>query len=353
MHSNLRFFTTSLSLAALIAATACSSTDDTDNTDEVTGECEAVTEGVIPDMFIDGSLDSDIEVVDCELTDGTQSSCYRIVIAGLPTNHDTGPYCPVSIDDGPEAGGKWPAMGQLWDLDGAFIENLAEFYGDDGWQLFDPETGLVNRASSPEDCEVAAQGGSGELGYTNICIDCSVEALGGPVLNEMLIPVVPVMAATPTELDQVAPGITVNGVRISFPAGLDNILDAYQIAALDDCGGHTNNADGYHYHESAGCAFEVDQCDEHAPLLGYARDGYAIHTMTDAAGVEPGDLDACRGHTDDLRGYHYHAAGEGENAFIGCLSGVLAVDGDSLAGGGGGGPGGPGGPGGDDGGPPN
>ena len=326
-------------ILTLWAMTGCSNAEEStgdgteDSTGDETEDCEPIVEGVDPEMFVVGSLDSDIEVVDCELTDGTQSSCYRIVIAGLPTNHDTGPYCPTTIDDGAEAGGKWPAMGQLWDIDGAFIENLAEFYDDDGWDLYDPDTRLVNRVYTPEDCEIAAQGGSGELGYTNICIDCSIDALGGPVLNEHLIPVVPVMADVPTELEQVAPGVTVNGVRISFPAGLDNILDAYQIAALDDCGGHTNNADGYHYHEASGCALEVEQCDGHAPLLGYARDGYAIHTMTDAEGVEPADLDPCRGHVDDLRGYHYHAAGEGENAFIGCLSGLLAVNGDSLAGG--------------------
>ncbi len=313
-----------------------------DSTGEGT-ECDPITEGLKPEMFVAGSLDSEIEIVDCTLVDGTETSCYRVAISGLPTNHEMGPYCPISVDDGPEAGGKWPAMGMLQDVDGPFIANLAAFYGDDGWDMFDPETGLVNRVFTTEDCEGAAQGGSGDLGYTNICIDCTLDALGGPVINENLIPVQPIMADVPTELEQVSPGVALNGVRIAFPAGLDNILEAYQIAALDDCGGHANNADGYHYHEASGCAFEVEQCDGHSPLIGYARDGYAIHTREDSEGVEPSDLDPCRGHDDALRGYHYHAAGEGENAFIGCLSGVLAENGDSLnnGGGGGGGGGGP------------
>ncbi|MEL6543277.1 MAG: YHYH protein [Myxococcota bacterium] len=287
-------------------------------------------------------LNSPITEVDCTFVDGTQTRCYRIEVAGLPTNHATGPYCPETIDDGPEAGGKWPTDGQLWDVDGAFIMGLATFYDDPGWDnLWDADSRLVNRVFTPEDCERAAQANSG---FLNICIDCTIEALGGPVVHEYLLPVVPTMAPEPSAIDNTAPGVSIGGVRISFPANLDAILGDYQIAALDDCGGHTNNADGYHYHESTGCMLEVAQCDGHGSLLGYALDGFAIHSMTDAAGVEPADLDGCRGHTDAQRGYHYHAAGEGENMFIGCLSGVLVEGGDSLAAGGGGGrPGGPGG----------
>ena len=53
--------------------------------------------------------------------------------------------------------------------------------------------------------------------------------------------------------------------------------------------------------------------------------------MNNPDGNEPTDLDPCRGHTDDLRGHRYPALAEGENAFIGRLSGLLAENGDSLA----------------------
>ena len=46
--------------------------------------------------------------------------------------------------------------------------------------------------------------------------------------------------------------------------------------------------------------------------------------MLDENGLEESDLDTCRGHTDDTRGYHYHSAGPGENAFIGCFTGEIA-----------------------------
>ncbi|MEI8624530.1 hypothetical protein P4S67_09615 [Pseudoalteromonas sp. B137] len=42
--------------------------------------------------------------------------------------------------------------------------------------------------------------------------------------------------------------------------------------------------------------------------------------MRDTSGKEE-SLDECRGNTDEVRGYHYHAASPSENMFIGCLHG--------------------------------
>ena len=69
-------------------------------------------------------------------------------------------------------------------------------------------------------------------------------------------------------------------------------------------------------------------------IIGYAADGYGIYAMKDAQGNEAIELDECRGQTDDVRGYHYHAASPSENMFIGCLSGESI----QTAGGGGGPP---------------
>ena len=56
--------------------------------------------------------------------------------------------------------------------------------------------------------------------------------------------------------------------------------------------------------------------------MGFALDGYGIFAMLDATGFEETDLDECRGHSDDTRGYHYHSASAGENMFIGCFHGA-------------------------------
>ncbi|MCH9687916.1 MAG: YHYH protein [Deltaproteobacteria bacterium] len=317
---------------------ADSTTTQSSGADSTTAGCSVVGEGPQPGQFLAGSLISDITEEPCTLADGTQTMCYRIEIAGEPSNHDVGPYCPRSIDDGPDDVGLWPDSGVLHDVDGAFVTDLATFYNDDTWQLYDPVTGDVNVTDTQEACLAAAMPNAPEE-YLNYCVECTIADVGGPVSDAYLIPIEPVASDTPTEIEEIPPGVSLNGVRIEFPANTEIILAAYNIAPLDDCGGHVNNGIGYHYHESTGCVAGVEQCDGHAPLMGYAQDGYAIHEMAAEGGEEPADLDECRGHTDDLRGYHYHAASGGENMFIGCFRGVL-VEGVGGGPGGGGPPGG-------------
>jgi len=188
--------------------------------------------------------------------------------------------------------------------------------------LYDEQTGLVNVTDTPESCLAAAQLNPPEE-WWNHCIECTIEGVGGPIPIVHTIPIVPVPRETIAELGNTFPGVSLNGVGLSFPADIDGILATFNIAALDDCGGHVNNAISYHYHGATGCWHEIAQADEHAALIGYAMDGYAIHSMTNLDGGEPTNLDECRGHTDDLRGFHYHAASPGENMFIGCFHGEV------------------------------
>ena len=99
------------------------------------------------------------------------------------------------------------------------------------------------------------------------------------------------------------------------------ILGSYTIAALDDCGGHINQHQGYHYHSTTGCTDTPASDDGYALLIGYAADGYAIYSMKDAKGKEAESLDQCRGTSDAVRGYHYRAASPSKNMIIGCLHG--------------------------------
>ena len=54
--------------------------------------------------------------------------------------------------------------------------------------------------------------------------------------------------------------------------------------------------------------------------------GYGLYANTDANGNEYSDLDAARGHYDEVRGYHYHVDKAGNNNFINGLRGVYATD---------------------------
>jgi hypothetical protein len=292
-----------------------------------------VVSGVNFNNFLAGSIAGDVTEIDCTLTDGSVSRCYQFEVIGEPMDHGAGPYCPRTIDDGPELTGKWMDNGELVDLTGEYVANLSQRYGE-GWLLHDPNTGLVNVTDTPESCLAAAQLNPPEQ-WWNYCIECTIDGVGGPVPLQITIPIVPVPRQVIAELGNTFPGVSLNGIGLSFPADIDGILATFNIAALDDCGGHVNNAISYHYHGAAGCSHEIAQPDNHGAMIGYAMDGYAIYAMTDLDGVEPDDLDECRGHTDQLRGYHYHAASPGENMFIGCFSGEVAV----VEGGGGGGQG--------------
>ena len=99
-------------------------------------------------------------------------------------------------------------------------------------------------------------------------------------------------------------------------------LAAYTIAPFDDAGGHINPYNGYHYHAVTGHTKEIKQPDGHAPLIGYIMDGYGLYAHSNEDGSVPNDLDECGGHSDDIRGYHYHASAAADNQIIKAFRGV-------------------------------
>jgi hypothetical protein len=306
-----------------------------DTSDTSVAECVTPTgPGLVASYFLAGGLDGAITTVACTLDNGTQTTCYQITTVGAPADHEVGPFCPRSIYDTAADAGIWLSDGDVYDLDGDFIVGLAEFYGDAAWQLYDPITGDVKVTSTQAGCEAAAQPNVAAA-YNNYCVECSLDYFGGGVTETTLIPVTPVARPTPAELGNGFIGLAFNGVQFEAPAPVAVILAAHTIAAFDDCGGHVNPVAGYHYHAATGCSKEVAQCDGHAPLIGYALDGYGIYAMSASGAPEPSDLDACRGHSDAARGYHYHSASAGENMFIGCYMGrVVGTTTDPGPGGG-------------------
>ena len=65
---------------------------------------------VDPSLFLDGALIGSAETVECTLSGGTHTTCYRLTIAGAPADKDTspeGPYCPPHIDSTADEGGTW------------------------------------------------------------------------------------------------------------------------------------------------------------------------------------------------------------------------------------------------------
>lgn len=316
--------------------TADTGTEDTASADTGSAACVAGS-AMDPALFLAGGLATPITEESCTLSSGATTTCYKLLIKGAPADHAVGPFCPRNITDGAEAAGIWIESGEVYDVTGAFIANLATFYNDPAWQLYDTATGAVRVTDTQAACEAAARPDV-DPAYNNYCVECSLDYIGGGSTTTILIPKVPVPRATPGEIGNAGSvGAAFNGVAFDPPAPVAAILGAHTIAAFDDCGGHVNLAAGYHYHAATGCSTAYPTCDEHAPLIGFAVDGYPIYAMTGADGLEPADLDACRGHEDATRGYHYHAAGAGENLIVGCLHGDYVA---TAGPGGGGGPGG-------------
>lgn len=270
--------------------------------------------------------------VNCSLSNSETSTCYKITISGFPADrNEIGPFCPKTIDTNSSSAGKWFNNGVLYDLNGKFIQNLAVFYNDSAWRLYE-DNGSVKITSTQTSCEAAARPNV-DIQYNNYCVECDINyyssAVGKGVESTYLIPKTPISASSSSPISQEGVGISLNGVKLEAAAPVNDILRAHTIAAFDDCVGHVNPIIGYHYHganHGDGSCPAIDfESDGHAGMIGYALDGYAIYGMLDKNGSEAKDLDSCRGHSDDIRGYHYHTAGAGENAFIGCFKGITAT----------------------------
>ncbi|MFA7325101.1 MAG: YHYH protein [Candidatus Kapaibacterium sp.] len=313
----------SLAIAAL-GLVACS--DD--------NGAEAPTYNVIVDvdknLFLSGGLAEPITIVSRTLSDGSTADCYKIVVNNTPSDHTMGPWCPTNISDDATAGGIWLEGGEVYDVDGEFIKNLSTFYKDNTWMMYDISTGEITKTMSKADCEAAANPNVGAE-YENYCVECLPSYLGD--MNETYyIPVTPKAASSIKEFGGPGPmssgpsvrGIAFNGVRFDAPAPVNAILGAYTLAPFDDAGGHINLQAGYHYHAATGVSTKITQSDGHAPMIGYALDGYGLFANTDAEGKEYTDLDQARGHYDEVRGYHYHVDKAGNNNFINGLRGVYA-----------------------------
>ncbi|MBW4962178.1 YHYH protein [Sulfitobacter sp. CW3] len=278
--------------------------------------------GKVAQFFATADIVAGPEVVDCTLSQGEKTECFSITLAADPQTYTPGPWCPTTISDGAEAGGIWFLDGKTVDVNGEFITQLAEIYGDTNWKLYDSETGHIRYTGTLEECQAAARPDV-DPAYQNYCVQCLPETLPEAATVTYVIPFDPVAATDMLPTAATGSGVAYNGVRLDGPAPVDAILGAYTIAPFDDCGGHVNPHVGYHYHAVTDCldaAPDVAEANGHGAQIGIAMDGQAIlpHLMAD--GSDPVGLDQCKGHTNENGTYHYHVGEAGSNAILGCLT---------------------------------
>lgn len=277
--------------------------------------------------FLAAGLSEPITIVSKTLSTGATVDCYKIVSKGTPTDHNMGPWCPSNITDDASKGGIWIESGNVYDVDGAFVKNLATFYKNTTWQMYNSTTGVITKTLTQADCQSAANPNVG-VAYKNYCVECLPSYLS-TMTKTYYIPITPVKLSSsvsfgggPGSSAPTTRGIAFNGVIFDAPAPTNAILGAYTLAPFDDAGGHINLGAGYHYHAATGMSTKIIQSDGHSAMIGYALDGFGIYERLSASGTDNIDLDASRGHYDAKRGYHYHVDKAGSNNFINSLAGA-------------------------------
>lgn len=131
------------------------------------------------------------------------------------------------------------------------------------------------------------------------------------------LPLEPKLADHVTRLPMGPIGMALNGVVFfnPFEAQGMNAVDGYSEVWLDSCCGHPQQSGVYHYHKYPTCVKSPfsDDGKQHSPVIGFAFDGFPIYGPYEEVDVMAKDLkseralDVCNGHSDDIRGYHYHA----------------------------------------------
>lgn len=293
-------------------------TETKTNADAATSEAAQLHE--LEHVFAGATTVAAPSVVDCTLSGGTQSRCFTINVKAEPADYTPGPWCPESITDGDEAGGIWLEENTVYNVDGEFLKNLATFYDDDQWQLYDEVTGAINVTDTVESCAAAARPDV-DPAYRNYCVQCLPDYMSEDASVTYTIPLVPVLLTGSTQgTRDSGSGVAFNGIRLDGPAPVEDILSNYTVAPFDDCGGHVNLHVGYHYHVATDCLLSVGQASEHGTAIGLAMDGRRIFTRFDGQGNAQTDLDKCGGHKVDGDDYHYHAGEQGSNAILNCLT---------------------------------
>lgn len=130
------------------------------------------------------------------------------------------------------------------------------------------------------------------------------------------LPLQPKLAEKITRLPMGPVGTALNGVVFFNPFEQEgmNAVEGYTEVWLDSCCGHPQQTGVYHYHKYPSCVKSpfTDDGKQHSPVIGFAFDGFPVYGPYEADGTKAMDLtstqalDACNGHSDESRGYHYH-----------------------------------------------
>ncbi len=318
MNDQSRRWVLLIALAVMLPMVSCSRASE--ETRRAADQANAHPVQVDPTFFMTEALVGEVLTEERTISDGSRVMCYVYQTRSVPIEHEMGPWSPGRIDDDKEAGGIWLRDGQVYDVDGPFVRNMAEFYDDPEWKLY-RDDGTIKVTDTKEAFEAAARPDV-DPKYHNHMVEGRPEWIE-PTITTYIIPVQPIYNLSPAPFGRGGGiGVAFNGVNFDPPAPLHAILGAHTIAPFDDAGGHLNPHAGYHYHAATGKTKQIEQPDGHAPMIGYALDGFGLYAHMDGQGHAADGLDECGGHFDETRGYHYHAGSPGSNQIIRAFRGT-------------------------------
>ncbi|MUU78419.1 YHYH protein [Winogradskyella endarachnes] len=294
---------------------ACNNDDSNDN-DGGDSSSEESTIVLNTSLFSEYSRTSDFELVDCTLSDGTVTQCYKVVYENIRETVTV--ICPENEG---EVGG----LGVYNGVDGitnpglrALDNDLWADFATDGYDIINDD-GTIN-------IQIPAGGpGSGFIeagsGISGSCLDAELDE---SYLITYYIPAYPVKTTIQTTTNSLDYwGISLDGFPFAEQPPSSASQVGVAIPGLDGCGGHPQPDGPYHYHlipqviddlledqgiTNVNCSY-IDQSSN--TILGYARDGFPMYGTEDYDGSTPDDLDDCNGHTHETDEfpdgiYHYH-----------------------------------------------
>lgn len=141
------------------------------------------------------------------------------------------------------------------------------------------------------------------------------------------LPAQPTLASSATCLGGGVIGVLTDGV-VLYDALDGEGRDAVAHELQDQCDGHPDQHNMYHYHDISSCLLK--QATGPSTLVGYALDGFGIYVERDAQGhlLTDANLDACHGRTSLVQWdgkpvlmYHYDATFEYPYT-LGCFRGT-------------------------------
>jgi len=147
------------------------------------------------------------------------------------------------------------------------------------------------------------------------------------------LPLAPRKSDSITRLPMGPIGMSLNGVVFFNPFEMEgrNAVAGYDEVWLDSCCGHPQQTGVYHYHKYPTCVKSpfIDDGKSHSPIIGFAFDGFPLYGPYESDGSMARELkgeqalDACNGHSDPERGYHYHVTPNRFPYILGGYAGVV------------------------------